>query len=210
METLADTRATLYTEAKDLLQWAFDSFAVRTVMEKGEIMEEVEVKYSFLTDHMPVATSETFMTLMPNGVDLTSIQMKYDLPEAIAAPVEKGLEIGRLHLILADEEIGSVPLMTTDSTRKNTVAPIVSATPTATRQSSLNSGPNRPLFLLRVLLRWLYLGMVLSLVRNWADCSRFTGGRFVKRPYGILRPRSVYGISRISAPRARRFLSRAW
>ncbi len=113
-ETLADTRATLYTEAKDLLQWAFDSFAVRTVMEKGEIMEEVEVKYSFLTDHMPVATSETFMTLMPNGVDLTSIQMKYDLPEAIAAPVEKGLEIGRLHLILADEEIGSVPLMTTD------------------------------------------------------------------------------------------------
>ena len=51
--------------------------------------------------------------------------------------------------------------------------------------SSLNSGPNRPLFLLRVLLR-LCLDMVLSLVRNWADCSRFTGGRFVKRPYGIL------------------------
>ena len=69
-------------------------------MEKGEIMEEVEVKYSFTTDHMPLATAETFMTLMPNGVDLTSIQYKFDLPEAIAAP--------------ADEEIGSVPLMTTD------------------------------------------------------------------------------------------------
>lgn len=113
-ETLADTRATLYNEARALLQWAFDSFAVRTVMEKGEIMEEVEVKYSFTTDHMPVATAETFMTLMPNEIDLSSIQMKFDLPEAIAAPVEKGLEIGRLHLILADEEIGSVPLMTTD------------------------------------------------------------------------------------------------
>ena len=34
---LAGTRDTLYTEAKNLLQWAFDSFAVRTVMEKGEI-----------------------------------------------------------------------------------------------------------------------------------------------------------------------------
>lgn len=113
-ETLADTRATLYNEARDLLQWAFDSFAVRTVMEKGEIMEEVPVKYSFLTDHMPLATSETFMTLMPNEIDLSSIQYRFDLPEAIAAPVEKGLEIGRLYLILADEEIGSVPLMTTD------------------------------------------------------------------------------------------------
>lgn len=113
-ETLADTRTTLYGEARDILRWAFDSFAVRTVMEKGQIMEEVKVKYSFTTDHMSLATSETFMTLMPNGVDLTSIQYKYDLPEAIAAPVEKGLEVGRLHLFLADEEIGSVPLVTTD------------------------------------------------------------------------------------------------
>lgn len=111
----AGTRQNVYQEAIDLLQWAFDSFAVRTVMEKGEIVEEVEVKYSFTTDHMPLSTAETFMTLMPNGVDLTSIQYRYDLPEAIAAPVEKGLEVGRLHIILADEEIGSVPLMTTDN-----------------------------------------------------------------------------------------------
>lgn len=112
--TLADTRATLYGEARELLQWAFDSFAVRTVMEKGEIMEEVPVKYSFSTDHMPLATAETFMALMPTSMDLSSVQYRFDLPEAIAAPVEKGLEVGRLHLILADEEIGSVPLMTTD------------------------------------------------------------------------------------------------
>ena len=77
-------------------------------------MEEVPVKYSFTTDHMPLATAETFMALMPTSMDLTSVQYRYDLPEAIAAPVEKGLEVGRLHLILADEEIGSVPLMTTD------------------------------------------------------------------------------------------------
>ncbi len=113
--TLADTRTTLYNEAKDLLQWAFDSFAVRTVMEKGQIMEEVPVKYSFTTDHMPLATAETYMALMPNSMDLTSVQYKFDLPDAIAAPVEKGLEVGRLHLILADEEIGSVSLMTTDT-----------------------------------------------------------------------------------------------
>ena len=83
-------------------------------MEKGEIMEEVPVRFSSVTDHMPLATSETFMALMPNGLDLTSIQYKYELPEALAAPVQKGLEVGRLHLILADEEIGWVPLVTTD------------------------------------------------------------------------------------------------
>lgn len=113
-ESAADTRSTLYNEARNILQWAFDSFSVRTVMEKGEIMQEIPVLYSFLTDHMPLATSQTFMTLMPNEIDLSSIQYRFDLPDAIAAPVEKGLEIGRLYLILADEEIGSVPLMTTD------------------------------------------------------------------------------------------------
>ena len=112
-ETVNDTKATLYNETKSLYQWAFENFSVRTVMEKGEIMQEVEVKYAFGTDHMPLATAETFMTLMPNGVDLTSIQYEFDLPEAIAAPVEKGLQVGTLRLILADEEIGSVPLMTT-------------------------------------------------------------------------------------------------
>ena len=55
---LAGTRDTLYTEARNLLQWAFDSFAVRTVMEKGEIMEEVPVRFSSVTDHMPLATSD--------------------------------------------------------------------------------------------------------------------------------------------------------
>ncbi len=106
-------RDTLYQETKSLYQWAFDSFSVRTVMEKGEIMQEIPVRYSFETDYMPLATSETFMTLMPNEVDLTSIQYRYDLPEAIAAPVDKGVQVGRLHLILADQEIGSVPLITT-------------------------------------------------------------------------------------------------
>ena len=108
-----NTRDTLYRETTQLYQWAFDSFSVRTVMQKGEIMEEIPVRYSFETDYMPLETAEDFMTLMPNEVDLTSIQYQYDLPEAIAAPVDKGVQAGWLRLYLADEEIGAVPLMTT-------------------------------------------------------------------------------------------------
>ena len=108
-----DTRDTLYRETIDLYQWAFDSFSVRTVMEKGEIVQEIPLRYSFESDYMPLETGEAFMTLMPNEVDLTSIQYRYDLPEAIAAPVDKGVQAGWLRLVLADEEIGAVPLLTT-------------------------------------------------------------------------------------------------
>ena len=104
-----------FYEARKLFQWAFENFQVRTVVDRGEELAEVKVKYSFKTDHMMLATDGQCTTLMPGDLDLSNVQYIYDVPQVLAAPVEKGQTVGTLRLMLADEEIGSVPLVTTDS-----------------------------------------------------------------------------------------------
>ena len=104
-----------FYEGRKLFQWAFESFSVRTVVDRGEELAEVPVKYSFKTDHMMLATDGQCTTLMPSSLDLSSVQYVYDLPETLYAPIEKGQTVGTLRLMLADEEIGSVPLVATGS-----------------------------------------------------------------------------------------------
>lgn len=119
-ETEADGSATdpaIYSfyEAKRLFQWAFNNFSVRTAVEKGEQLLEIDVKYSFQTDFMMLETDRQFTTLMPNDLDLSSIQYIPDVPDYLEAPITKGTQVGELSMVLAGEEIGRVPLITTQN-----------------------------------------------------------------------------------------------
>ena len=106
-----------YSESQKLYQWAFNNFSVRTVVDKGELLAECPVKYSFQGDHIKVETGEKCTALMENSLELTSVQYQVDLPESLAAPVKKGDQVGTLRLVLAEEEIGSVPLLASESLR---------------------------------------------------------------------------------------------
>lgn len=102
-----------FEEAKQLYSWVFDSFSLRTAVERGEEPVEISVKNSFDGDFVRLATAEQFTALLHKNIDVSSILYLPDIPEYLVAPVEKGQEIGRLKLIYMEEEIGSVPLVTT-------------------------------------------------------------------------------------------------
>ena len=104
-----------YAESKSLYLWAFDNFSVRTVVDKGEMIAECRVRYSFAGDHVKVETGEKLTTLMENSLELSSVQYYPELPDYVAAPVEKGQQVGVLRLVLAEEELGTVPLLATES-----------------------------------------------------------------------------------------------
>ena len=99
--------------AQDLFDWAFDSFDVRTIVEEGEDREEIHVKYSFDKDFVRLETGEEISILLHNGVELSSVQYVPELPEYLEAPIQAGQHVGNLKMILADEVIGVVPLLTT-------------------------------------------------------------------------------------------------
>lgn len=103
-----------FSEAKLLYEWVFESFSIRTAVERGEELVEIPVKYSMQGDFVRLATAEQFTALLHKNIDVSSILYVPDIPEYLIAPVEKGAEVGRLKLIYMEEEIGSVPLVTTD------------------------------------------------------------------------------------------------
>lgn len=100
-----------FRETKKLYEWAFSSYAMLTVAEAGEAVDEVAVRYSMDTDHVRAVTGESCQKLLPRETDLASIRTVVELPDSVDAPVAAGTQIGTEHLYLADEEIAAVPLV---------------------------------------------------------------------------------------------------
>ena len=62
---------------------------------------------------------ETYRTLLPIDIDVSSIVYETNLPEAVEAPIEKGEKIGTLDLYHSGEIIGSVPLVSMEDVEQS-------------------------------------------------------------------------------------------
>lgn len=121
--TATDPQLYTFYEAKQLFEWAFSSFSVRTAVERGEQLAEIPVRYSMDGDFVRLATGEQFTALLHTDIDVSSILYLPEIPEYLTAPVESGEEVGSLRLVYMEEEIGRVPLLTTASlSRSRTLA----------------------------------------------------------------------------------------
>lgn len=101
----------VYDDCNALYEWAFDTFKVKTLLEKGKNFGEVPLKLSWGKDFLRVMSAENFTALIPDAIESSSIQFGLDLPEYIEAPVKKGDLVGQVRLILADEQIGVVAVV---------------------------------------------------------------------------------------------------
>lgn len=108
-----------FVDAKNLYMWAFTEFTVKTIVESGSQIAEVPLELAWKKDHLPLVIGDTYRTLLPNDIDVSSISYTYDLPESVEAPIEEGEKIGTLNLMLAGEIIGSVPLIAGESVEQS-------------------------------------------------------------------------------------------
>ncbi len=98
-------------DAKQLYDWAFTEFEVKTIVEAGSQIAEVPLELAWQKDHLKLMIGETYRTLLPVNIDISSIVYESELPESVEAPIEKGEKIGTLNLRHSGEIIGSVPLV---------------------------------------------------------------------------------------------------
>ncbi len=107
-------------DARSLFKWAFDSFSVKTVISKGEVVTEMPVRLSSDSDYVNLVSAETFTHLMPNDIDPSNVSFVTEgLPESVDAPVTRGTEIGTAKLMLAGTEIGTVTLVAGDNVARS-------------------------------------------------------------------------------------------
>ncbi len=104
-----------FEETNKLYDWVFDSFKVKTVMEKGRYIADVPVRLSYEKDVVGLVSNQRLTALIPTDVEISSVQLVPDLPESIDAPVKKGDKVGSVKLVLAGEELGEADLVANDS-----------------------------------------------------------------------------------------------
>lgn len=104
-----------FTETRKIYEWAFDTFRVKTLLEKGKLVTEVPVTLSTEKDSVGLVSAERFTSLVPSDIEASSVQLLPDIPKSIQAPVSKGDEIGSVRLMLAGEEVGRVVLLANES-----------------------------------------------------------------------------------------------
>ncbi len=106
-------------DAKQLYNWAFTEFEVKTIVEAGAQVCEVPLELAWQKDHLKLVIGDTFRTLLPIDIDVSSIAYEYDLPESVEAPIAKGEAIGKLNLVHSGEVIGSVPLVSAEDVEQS-------------------------------------------------------------------------------------------
>lgn len=100
-----------FVDAKQLYTWAFDNYAIRTVMKTSTPQGEVKVELAKDKDVIPVYPAEDVTYLMHGDIDTSSIQRVPTLPESIDAPVAEGQILGTMEVKLDDVTIATVDLV---------------------------------------------------------------------------------------------------
>lgn len=113
-------RPAMYETAR-LLDWVYDSFSIRPALDTTQALCEVKVKYSLVSDSLMLYPADSMMTILPSNSDTTVTQKRFNLPEAVAAPVQAGDVVGTVTLLLAGEEIGTVELVAGQNVARNEI-----------------------------------------------------------------------------------------
>lgn len=103
---------TYFSESKRLLQWGFDNFSHRTIIDSTVPLLDVPVTLSETDDHVVAEPDGSISAMLPNDLapeDFTRTVESYQ--DSLVAPVEKGQVLGKVTLSYDGKEYGSLDLV---------------------------------------------------------------------------------------------------
>ncbi len=100
-----------FLETRDILKWIFENFERRVILNKGELVNEVDIIASRKNDHVGVVASSDICTMVPKEVKNEALTHKFSLPEVIDNDVEEGEKLGKVEFLLDDKLISSTDLL---------------------------------------------------------------------------------------------------
>ncbi len=104
-----------YTEARKLLDFAFNTYGNITIVKQGEVICDIPVTMSGTTDFVSLVTADSLILYLPKDADLEHeiTQSRKTIYDSLTAPVAEGQRAGVLTIMYNDEIIGNVDLITT-------------------------------------------------------------------------------------------------
>ncbi len=108
-----------FLDHKNIYNWVFQNFELKTVLKKESIAAQIKVTLAQDKDTLLLNPGEDVISLLPQNVDISSVQKIPHIAESIEAPVEKGQQIGTMDLKLNDEIIATVPLIAAETIERS-------------------------------------------------------------------------------------------
>ena len=108
-----DGRMPVYTDAKNLLEWALGNFALVKISGTTDIVGELPVTLSKQRNYVTVAAKNDVFAFLPKDTDVSRVTRTVTYyGESLTAPVRRGTEVGEITLSLDGKILGSSPLIT--------------------------------------------------------------------------------------------------
>lgn len=152
-----------FVETRAIFDWVFKSFRTKTLVNQGEVVGEVPVKFSADNDFIQVVTGSYFSYLVPEnytiGDSSSQLTQDVDVPDIIEAPITKGDVLGKMTISLAGEEIGSVDLVAASSVNDSRLLKILDFIKTLSKSFWFK-------FVVALLVILIILYIVLMIIRN--------------------------------------------
>lgn len=109
-----------FTDALNFYDWAFNDWAVQTIVKTTDVKGQVKVDLCSTKDRVNAVPETEVSRLMLKSIDSSSLQMISEFSQdTIDAPVKKGQVLGTLTIRMADETIATVNLVAAESLEKS-------------------------------------------------------------------------------------------
>ena len=112
-----------YTEAADLIKWAFDAYEYTSVLATSDMICEIPVRLSSKVDYVTLFPSESVELYLPVGINVDDdVKLEWTLDrDSFTAPVSEGEVAGTLTVEYEGEQLATVQLVTRNSVNRDNI-----------------------------------------------------------------------------------------
>ena len=106
-------------DSKNLYEWAFNNLEIKTIMDKNDLVKEIKLNYAWNKDSVQLTPATSYSTILPDDVNISSIDKTYDIPDSIDAPVKEGDKVGSVTLSYANQELVTIDLLASETVERS-------------------------------------------------------------------------------------------
>jgi D-alanyl-D-alanine carboxypeptidase (penicillin-binding protein 5/6) len=113
----------LYADTEELLEYGFHNYEVLEAFSASKTAKDIKVKGG-AKDTIAAMPENDFFTVVPKGTAQSDLNIKYDLPDEVVAPVTKGAVIGNATVSLGEAQLGKVQIIAGDDMAQGTLTKV--------------------------------------------------------------------------------------
>ena len=98
-----------------LYDWAFDNLSIKTIIDKNDLVKGINLRFAWNKDTLQLSPAQSYATILPDEVAISSIDRVYHLPDSVDAPVKAGDVIGSVTLSYANTELCTIDLIASEN-----------------------------------------------------------------------------------------------